>query len=108
VIYVLKQKENMTLSKRLAHCMYRKKICRNGGKNVIKFKMILEVEKLQAYRREKSLFIFKKQNDFPVDSFTLKPENLIFQRVLVNSAFHGLLTCLMMVPNKCQCCGAPW
>jgi hypothetical protein len=54
VIYVLKQKEKMTLYKRLAHCMYRKKICKNGGENFIKFETILEVEKLQAHRREKT------------------------------------------------------
>jgi hypothetical protein len=80
----------MTLSKRLTHCRYYKKICWKGGENCIKFETILEVEKLQAHRRQKVYLSIKKKTDVPVGSFTLKRENLIFQRVLVNLAFHGL------------------
>ena len=41
--------------------MYYKKICRKGGENFIKYETILEVEKLQARRREKLNLSTKKK-----------------------------------------------
>jgi hypothetical protein len=58
--------------------MYYKKICRKGGENFIKYETILEVEKLQARRREKLYLSTKKENKVPVGSFTFKSEMLIF------------------------------